>query len=133
GSRPRDNTANKQLVDGLTFHELGVELHAVVSFVTSSTPARALVSHVFPTAGNSDIAASVSYQIAGCARCPGHIPVPCDHWRTCQYAPRSGSPSGSRLPGAYIPRSRRVGCQYKPVSRRDENSNHPPGASAQSR
>src|SRR5215471_3050627 len=55
GDGPRHNTANKQFVDGLAFHELGVQLHAMVSFVTSSTPARALVSHVFPTASNSDI------------------------------------------------------------------------------
>src|SRR5713101_4391301 len=75
GNRPRHNTANKQFVDGLAFHELRVELHAVVSFVTRSAPVRALVSHVFPTAGNSDIAVSVSHQTAGYARCPAHIPA----------------------------------------------------------
>src|SRR5215470_550080 len=48
GDGPRHNTANKQFVDGLAFHELGVELHAMVSFVTSSTPERTLVSQVFP-------------------------------------------------------------------------------------
>src|SRR5215475_2695123 len=133
GDGPRHNTANKQFVDRLAFYELGVQLHAMVSFVTSSTPARALVSHVFPTEGNSDIQALVSDQTAGCARCPVHIPVPCDHWRTCQYAPRSGSPSGPRPLDAYMPRQRRAVCQYRPVSRRDENSNLLQGASEQSR
>src|SRR5216683_948750 len=133
GNRPRHNTANKQFVDGLAFHELRVELHAVVSFVTRSAPVRALVSHVFPTAGNSDIAVSVSHQTAGYARCPAHIPAPCDHWRTCQSAPRSRSPSGPRPPDAYIPRSRCAVSQYRLASRPDENSNHPPGVSGQSR
>src|SRR5262245_37723228 len=54
GDGPWHNTANKQFVDGLAFHELGVQLHAMVSFVMRNTPARVLVSHVFPTAGNSD-------------------------------------------------------------------------------
>src|SRR4030095_15115015 len=107
-------------VDGLAFHELRVELHAVVSFMTCSAPARALVSHVFPTAGKSDIAALVNAKTAGCARCPVHIPVPCDHWITCQYAPRSRSPSGPRPLGAYMPRQRCAVCQYRLASQPDE-------------
>src|SRR5262249_44368759 len=111
----------------------GVQLHAVVSLVTSSTPARALVSHVFPTAGNSNISGLVNDQTAGYARCPVHIPVPCDPWRNCQYAPPSGSPSVPKPLGSYMPHQRCAVCQYRLASQPDENSNHPPGAFEQSK